>query len=168
MIQNIDEHKIYGLYQDEWDGIIEKYFDGETSDEEEKLLLRFLATPQANDKKYNEIKAVMGYVAVGKTIYEKNNRNNKRFSIIPTKWIAAVVIGCIIGTAGWKIVDNQQNVCVAYIGGEKCTDTQTVMAQVRQSLHSMNNEESRGTVDDQLKDIFTTISDQNIDDTNIQ
>jgi hypothetical protein len=168
MILNIDKNRTYGLSQEEIDCIIEKYFDGETTDKEEKLLLRFLATPQAEDKRYNEIKAVMGFVAVGKKIYEKKieKSSKKILSIRPYRWIAAAVIGCIIGTAGWRIVDNQQNVCVAYIGGEKCTDPQLVMSHVRQSLHSIDYEECKGTVDNQLNDIFSTISNDNDYDKN--
>ena len=49
MILNIDKNRTYGLSQEEIDCIIEKYFDGETTDKEEKLLLRFLTTPQAEE-----------------------------------------------------------------------------------------------------------------------
>lgn len=165
MIQDIDKIKFYDLSQEDLESIIERYFDGETTDEEENMLLRFLATPQASDIRYNEIKAVMGFAIVGKKIYQKRNEkiNKKSFSINRYRWIAAAVIGCIFATAGWKIVDNNQNVCVAYIGGEKITDPNMVMSQVRQSLQSIDYEECNGTVDNQLNDIFATISNNNFD-----
>ena len=56
MIHDIYEDKLFNLSQEDWDDIIERYFEADTSEDEERLLLRFLATPQANDIRFNEIK----------------------------------------------------------------------------------------------------------------
>lgn len=165
MIHDINEDKLFNLSQEDWDDIIERYFEADTSEDEERLLLRFLATPQANDIRFNEIKAVMGFAAVGKKIHEERSRKSRKkiFSINRNRWIAAAVIGCIFTSVGWKIVDYNQNVCVAYVGGEKITNPNLVMMQMKQSLHSLDLEESKGTIDNQLNDIFSTISNNNYD-----
>ena len=51
----------------EWLQLAEKYFEAETSDEEERQLKLFLCSAKAQDPAFDELKAVMGYLAVGKS-----------------------------------------------------------------------------------------------------
>ena len=78
----------------------------------------------------------------------------------PVRWVAAAVACCIIGITAWQMIDRRQNVCVAYIYGEKCTDAQQVMSQLKLSLRQVNHEEQEVTVEDQLGDIFRILEDE--------
>lgn len=68
----------------EWLQLAEKYFEAETSDEEERQLKLFLCSAEAQDPAFDELKAVMGYLAVGKSRYRQ--QNEKRSSFQAWKW----------------------------------------------------------------------------------
>lgn len=55
-------------YIDYWLQLCDSYFEATITAEEEKALKAFLATPASNTQQFNEIKAVMGYIATGKAI----------------------------------------------------------------------------------------------------
>lgn len=140
---------------DKWRGLIERYFDARTTDEEEQKLRRFLMTEQAAAEEFDEIKAVMGFLVTGKNLRETTKKRTLlRYTL---RWAAAVFITCMATTAAWQIADRHQNVCVAYIYGEKCTDTREVMSQLKLSLSRMQYAEEDMTVEEQLNDIFQTL-----------
>lgn len=64
----------------EWLQLAEKYFEAETSDEEERQLKLFLCSAEAQDPAFDELKAVMGYLAVGKSRYRQQNEKRSSFS----------------------------------------------------------------------------------------
>ena len=47
------------------DELINRYFDAETTLEEERELQRLITGPFASDTRYDEVRAVMGFTAVG-------------------------------------------------------------------------------------------------------
>lgn len=144
---------ISGRSLEEWHQLAEKYFEAETTAEEEKALRCFLISPYCPDKEFDEVKAVMGFFSVGKKI------RKKRFVFKPYRWIAAAMIVLVVGSVAWKITDDRKNVCVAYIAGTKCTDSREVMNQMKLSMKNVHSVEADNSVDDQLKDIFGTIND---------
>ena len=44
----------------QWKELAERYFEAETTEAEEEALARFLATPAAQGKEFDELRAVMG------------------------------------------------------------------------------------------------------------
>ena len=71
---------------DYWDRLIERYYSGNTTIDEEKELSRFVFSESQN-KRYDEIRAVLSYSLIGNSIKGKNrnsklsNRNNKQSTI---------------------------------------------------------------------------------------
>ena len=59
-----------------WIALSEKYFNAQTTGEEEKALSQFLVSDAANHPTFNEIKAIMGYLSTGKRIVQKNKQTN--------------------------------------------------------------------------------------------
>lgn len=157
MVRNDNNMNLSGHSLEEWHQLVEKYFDAETTEDEEKILSRFLTSRYCPDKEFDEVKAVMGFLVTGKDIHKK--RSTFKLYRKPYRWIAAAMIVLIAGSAAWKIIDNRKNVCVAYIAGNKCTDSREVMNQMRLSINNVNSVEADNSVDDQLKDIFGTIND---------
>ncbi|WP_455671959.1 hypothetical protein [Phocaeicola sp.] len=144
---------------DEWKELVNRYFDAQTTEAEELLLRRFLVTEEAVGDEFEEARAVMGFLAVGKSVHQQEKKK-RSLSLKPVRWVAAAVACCIIGITAWQMIDRRQNVCVAYIYGEKCTDAQQVMSQLKLSLRQVNHEEQEVTVEDQLGDIFRTLEDE--------
>ena len=64
------------------------------------------------------------------------------------------------GGAGWWITDSKQNVCVAYIDGQRVTDTEIVMQQAEHALAAVRRTTGEPTVEDQLTDMFQTLQDE--------
>jgi hypothetical protein len=51
---------------EKWHELLERYFDAQTTDEEELSLRRFLSSPEAVGNEFDEARAVMGFLCVGK------------------------------------------------------------------------------------------------------
>ena len=64
-----------------WDELIARYFAGLTTDEEERRLRRFLASPDSADARYDETRAVMGFLAVGRQLHTPHDLQH---SVRPT------------------------------------------------------------------------------------
>ncbi len=115
--------------------LINRYFNGETSLDEERTLRRVLAKPPhgapAHDPLANEARAVMGFALAAPA------RKTKR---VPMMWrsVAAVAVGAItattitIGNFG-----NREPQYVAYLNGERIADKEAVMNLMLSDLHEM-------------------------------
>ena len=74
----------------QWKELANRYFAAETSEVEEEALARFLATPAAQGKEFDELRAVMGYFVTRRSIY---NRPHTR-SVRMWHYVAAAVMSC--------------------------------------------------------------------------
>lgn len=130
-----------------WLWLSERYFEAETTEEEERELRRFAA--QTSDPDFRELQAVMGFTSMGRPQTLKTS-NTPRHLIS----IAASVI-VVLGLSLFFSLNNRQQDtgCVAWVNGEKITDPTEVMALMQNTMHDMNIEGS-GPVEDQLRDMF--------------
>ena len=134
-----------------WQEVVNRYFDGETSEEEERLLRRFLATEAGQDSDFDEVRAVMSVFAAGK---ETSRNQPKSRRLWP--WLAAA---CVAGLAWllWTGIGDSQDVCVAYVNGQKITDRDEVLALMQESWDDIEMQETGNTVGQQLTDLFNTL-----------
>lgn len=144
-------------YRDEkpseyWRGLIDKYFEAETDDSEEAALRRFLSSDKASSSEFDEIKAVMGFTAVGKRLHGK-----KLGRTTVVKYISVAASAAAIFIGAWLLYDSE-NQCVAYIGGKKYTDKEVVIAEMHKSMQTVGDISDQETVGDALNDIFRTIN----------
>lgn len=144
----------------QWLQLIERYFEATITDDEEQQLKQFLASPHSNSPQYDEIKAVMGFLSIGKRY---NNQPKKRHTIginRVLRWsvAAAVAIG-IIGTAAIQFSStSDNNICIAYIDGKKYTEEAIVLAQMRNTMQRMSNGIEEHSLEHQLGNMFRTMS----------
>ena len=157
--------------------IIDRYFEGTLSNEEEARLKVFLASPEGQSSKYDEVRAVMGFFSVGRSvimdeakdlasrmsktppasIYPDRARSaasRRSLRIRGTIWsrIAAVAASlAIIVTLGVSLY-NKSNVCVSFVGGQKVTDKEVVMNDVDNILSDLLAD--RVDMEEQLVNIF--------------
>lgn len=137
----------------QWKELAERYFEAETTEAEEEALVRFLATPAAQGKEFDELRAVMGYTATGRAIYHKHRAHSVRLKYYAA---AAAITGIIALTAAWQLSE-RTNVCVAYINGERCTDKEIVLSEAMKSIEKVKHASPQKTVQEQLSDIFQTL-----------
>lgn len=97
--RHINEH-------DELLGLINRYFDGETSVEEERRLRGLLAASASRDSQVEEARAVMGVFACARSVAGtavKQNAGKRRRLLRPSQWVAvsaaasvAIIIAAVV------------------------------------------------------------------------
>ena len=127
---------------DKWQALVERYFEGETTLDEEKALRAFLA--ENDDPEYDGVRAVMGYVIAAK---DRPARSGKI-----ARWIPAVAVAAAVSLLVWINVDKDQ--CVIYDGTDRISDNALVMAEVNNTLESFFGDNQRADVDEILEDLF--------------
>lgn len=137
----------------QWKELAERYFEAQTTDVEEEELARFLATPASQGKEFDELRAVMGFVATGRVIYNRQRTRRVRLRYYAA---AAAITGVLALTAVWQVAQ-RTNVCVAYINGERYTDKEIVFSEAMKSIDKVRHDLPQETVQEQLSDIFQTI-----------
>lgn len=133
-----------------WLRLSERYFDAETTDEEERELRRFAA--QTSDPDFHELQAVMGFTAMGRPRTLTTSRPRTLISIA-----ASVIV--ILGLSLFFSLSNRQQDTgyVAWVNGEKITNPTEVMALMQSTMRDMNIE-GNDPVEEQLRDMFELIN----------
>lgn len=151
--------------KDYWLRLSERYFEAETTEEEERELRRFAA--QTSDPDFRDLQAVMGFTAIARSL--KGSKGSKGLKVqqqAPLKplkplklnshymGLAASVIVVLGLSLFFSLSNRQQDTgCVAWVNGEKITDPTEVMALMQNTMLEMNIEGS-DPVEDQLRDMF--------------
>ena len=137
--------------------LIEGYFEGSLSQDEETALKVFLASEEDQGPEYDEVRAVMGYFAAGRAVIFGNtkaitSRRSLRLREIVWRRIAAIAASlAIIITLGVSLY-NKTNVCVSYVSRQKITDKEVVMNDVDNILADLLSD--RTDMEEQLTGIF--------------
>lgn len=151
--------------KDYWLRLSERYFEAETTEEEERELRRFAA--QTSDPDFRDLQAVMGFTAIARS--SKGSKGSKGLKVLqqaplkplkPLKLnshymgLAASIIVVLGLSLFFSLSNRQQDTgCVAWVNGEKITDPTEVMALMQNTMLEMNIEGS-DPVEDQLRDMF--------------
>ena len=140
----------------EWEELVERYFDALTTDAEEQELRNFLGSPEAVGTVFDEARAVMGFLKVGQTLHTKKQKHHS-----VNYWkVAAIFCGVMLGGFTlWNTWEKKQNVCEAYVFGAKYTEVAMVMSQMQHSLDKMN-EVKEDIVETQLSDFFQMMEEE--------
>ena len=140
----------------EWEELVERYFDALTTDVEEQELKSFLLSSEAVGEVFDEAKAVMGFLEVGRTLHQQKSSHP-----IKHYWTAVAMVCAIVGSATiWSVWDRMQNVCEAYIYGTKCTEVAMVMSQMQHSLDNVDYPAENDIVETQLSDFFQLMEEE--------
>ena len=157
-----------------WLRLSERYFEAETTEEEERELRRFAA--QTSDPDFRELQAVMGFTTIARSSKSlkslksskglkslKGSKVQQQAPLKPLKplklnshymGLAASVIVVLGLSLFFSLSNRQQDTgCVAWVNGEKITDPTEVMALMQNTMLEMNIEGS-DPVEDQLRDMF--------------
>ena len=125
----------------DWKKLLEKYYEGATTGEEEKKLRQYLLTQESN-KEFRDDLATMAYTATGQALHKLHR--NKAASQIPLyhylarSIVAAALIGIIIG---YFTLQNKNDEYIVYIHGKKYTESEIVLKKMKQSLAEFDNTE---------------------------
>ena len=106
--------------------LMQRYFDAETSPEEEKALALYAAS--TDDPAFQELRGVLGYLSIGRQNKAKEVRTVRFFSMVAA---ASVAIATALGIT---LSNQRQNSCIRYTYGNKEDDETSIMESVESSL----------------------------------
>ena len=107
-------------------GLMQRYFDAETSPEEEKELALYAAS--TDDPAFGDLRGVLGYLGIGRQKKAKKARAVRFFSLVAAASIA------IVTAIGITLSNQNHNSCVRYTYGDKDDDETLIMESVESSL----------------------------------
>ena len=90
------------------DELVRRYWEAETTPEEERRLAFWLLEPEAADARYDDVRAVMGLLATGRRLH-RAKRKRTTWQRTGRKWAVAAVVGGLIfaGTRFIPLVEEQ-------------------------------------------------------------
>jgi hypothetical protein len=144
-----------------WEMLIQRYFEAETTEAEENELRSFLSTSPGLDSRYDEVRAVMGYLAVGRSL------NKKKMARRPSRMIrtmshvgVAASLALMIGFVSfyWSDLISERESYVAYVDGNKITDRAIVSQLMLESFAGVGIGEAESDAEAQLLEMFTIIN----------
>ena len=140
------------------DELIDGYFEGTLSEDEETALKVFLTSEEGQGPEYDEVRAVMGYFAAGRRFGspvadgEDSSASLRSAPYPAAKPLVAIAASmAIIITLGVSIY-NRNNVCVSFVGGQKITDKEVVMNDVDNILADLLSD--RTDMEELLNEFF--------------
>ena len=144
-----------------WEMLIQRYFEAETTEAEGKELRSFLSTSPGLDSRYDEVRAVMGYLAMGRSL------NKKKMARRPSRMIrtmrhvgVAASLALMIGFVSfyWSDLISERESYVAYVDGNKITDRAIVSQLMQESFAGVGIGEAESDAEAQLLEMFTIIN----------
>jgi hypothetical protein len=123
--------------QAELEQLINRYFDGETSVQEEQMLREALADCPWSSETIDEARFTMGYFALHRQEAQRTLKMNYRRQLIGI----AASIAVILAVGGYALWHHQRpnDVCIAYVNGMVVEDNDQVMALVASDMSNMDN-----------------------------
>lgn len=124
--------------------LIQRYFDGETSLDEERNLLNELLSIPSGDPLADEALAVIGFTKIdkGESRVGEGNYGRRRhgFISVAAACVAVVVVGAGILSYFIRTGNSFANEeCVAYVGGERIESESAVMSLIAGQLDEMSD-----------------------------
>ena len=115
----------------EYTMLMQRYWEAQTTPEEEQVLARYAA--QSDDPAFAEIRAVLGYLSLGR---EKKARRGRRVRLY--SFAAAAASIAIVAILSLSLLMNRghrtDDLCIRYAYGVQTTDNEAIMASVASSL----------------------------------
>ena len=138
-----------------WKVLEERYFEGLTTKEEERLLRQFLATEGAQTAEFEELRAVMGYIAMGKVEHKKK--------VVPlwrrpevVRWSAAACLVILGGVGLLHLMP--RTTYVAYIDGRRTTNKMEVIAQMHSVMSDVNADTPTSEMEASMSNLLNTLN----------
>lgn len=136
------------------DKILEKYFEGDTSIEEEKLLVQYFQKEKI-DSIHEQYKPLFQFVALEKEtihatkIVPKPKTRNLYYYIAACASVAAIIF------VTFNINKNPQIESMAYVNGKKVMDSETIHSEVLKAIISIEDDSDILESQIDLLDSFT-------------
>ena len=117
--------------KEKYTALMQRYWEAETTPEEEQELARYAA--RVDDPDFEEIRGVLGYLSIGREKKARRARTVRMYSfaVVAASIVAVVAIGLNIKTTE---TGHQDELCVRYSYGEFSNNNEQIMSSVESSL----------------------------------
>ena len=132
------------------DSLIERYFEGETSLEEEILLKAMVA--RSDDSKYDAVRAVLGY---GVATRKRTALRRRRLGMVSAAGGASIVVVSIAWLKRFTKKSTGNSECYAVLEGRYISDQSEVLSIMQSDIGDIRSaqEDAGNYIAEQLKDI---------------
>lgn len=133
------------------DGLIEKYFNGESSREEEKLINNFFQSELSNSEKYRQEKTMFSFFASEKElkselIIENVMRPGKKSGKSRRMYFYAMAASIALLISFFFLQENRpQEQVLLYINGQPVENQEIAMAEAQKALLLISKNLNEGT-----------------------
>ena len=138
-----------------WKALEERYFEGVTTKEEERLLRQFLTTDMAQTEDFEELRAVKGFLAMGKVERKKKQIPLWRSPKV-MRWSAAACFLLLAGIGGYHLMP--RTTYIAYVDGHRTTNKMEVIAQMHSVMADINADTPTSTMEASMSDLLNTLN----------
>ena len=115
-----------------WEEMAQRYFLAETTDEEEQRLRKFLCTKEAQNARFNEIRATLSYLHVSRVQHKPSVKH-------PLRTLAVAACLSAVAFLGWYQYQ-QQNISSVRIAGQDVeADASLLMERQLTEMFSSTN-----------------------------
>lgn len=155
MMNDNNKNMDSGLKPDRIDLLVERYFNAETTIEEEEELKLLVAND--SNPRYDDIRAVLGYVTVKRGQRKKAFGRNAFGTAMRVAAMVAVVIA--VGFGIMRMTSQEENGidnhCYAYVQGQRISDVETVTAIMGDNLSDLRT--AAGETDEDIQGQFEDV-----------
>ncbi|MDD6131637.1 MAG: hypothetical protein PUB55_02640 [Bacteroidales bacterium] len=132
------------------DSLIERYFEGETSLEEEKLLKAMVA--RSDDSRYDAVRAVLGY---GVATRKRTALRRRRLGMVSAAAVASIAVVSIAWLNLFTKNSTGNSECYAVVEGRYTSDQSEVLSIMQSDIGDIRSaqEDAGNYIAEQLKDI---------------
>ena len=153
-----------------WLDIVNRYFEAETTEEEERLLKRFLASDEAQGAEFDEARAVMGVFATARcssspSAREESENASSRTTVPESsalslqktiKWLS--VAAAVVLAVGLWWHWSERPTYYACIDGVETTNRKEVVEAMHRSMENVQQDvETEDIISKQLGEMFNSI-----------
>ena len=156
-----------------WLDIVNRYFEAETTEEEERLLKRFLASDEAQGAEFDEARAVMGVFATARssslsareelesassrtTVPESSALSPQTTMNTSLKWLS--VAAAVVLAVGLWWHWSERPTYYACIDGVETTNRKEVVEAMHRSMENVQQDvETEDIISKQLGEMFNSI-----------
>ncbi len=135
--------------QQELEELIERYFNGMTTVEEEAILRSCLARSLQHSHKIEDAQMVLGYFAAMTSSQRRSVARGFRQRLVGIAASIAIIIAA--GSIAFWHMLQPGGVCIAYVNGHVVQDNDQVMALVSDDMNLMSN--AANAMTDQLSSL---------------
>lgn len=164
--------------------LMERYFEAQTSEQEEEALKRFAASPLADGPAFEPLRATLAMAAyatgragfqpacagkasfqpayAGKASFQpalpqpKNRKHRPTLLLAPLRHVALWAGVTLLGATVYHLATPPDEACIAYIHGTRTTSSEAVMQAMLNTVEVVGEPEGADDMEQLMNDMLTT------------